>query len=119
MKFKGSEIPVIPGQFKAPLIAAAVHVTCGIVANEIVEDRDGTPATTQQVSVSTDHTAIWLGTIYAASVEGMDIDELSKSRHLPELFGERFSARLDGYSRQQTFYCFIQNKDPRRLVSAT
>jgi hypothetical protein len=89
-KFEGSDFPVIPGPFKAPLIAAAVHAMCGIVAHEIVEDRDGTPATSQQVSVNTDHAAIWLGTILAATVEGKSIDEIAKSGQLPALFKQDF-----------------------------
>lgn len=90
VKFEGNEFPVIPGPFKAPLVAAAVHAMCGLVAHEIIEDRDGTPATKQHVSVNTDHAAIWLGTIYAASVEGKDIDFLVKERKLSSLFKKNF-----------------------------
>lgn len=90
VRFEGSSLPTIPGPFKAPLIAAALHAMCGVVAHEIIEDRDGTSASTQQVTVNTDHAAIWLGTIYAASVNGKDISELIRSRQLPNLFQQDF-----------------------------
>jgi hypothetical protein len=90
VNFEGSDFPVIPGPFKAPLVAAAVHAMCGLVAHEIVEDRDGTPATSQQVSVNTDHAAIWLGTIYAASVEGKSLDSLVRDREISPLFKQSF-----------------------------
>lgn len=90
VKFNGSELPIIPGPIKAPLIAAALHAMCGVVAHEIVEGRDGTSARTQQVTVNTDHAAIWLGNIFAASVEGKDVPELLRSRQLSALFPQDF-----------------------------
>jgi hypothetical protein len=90
VKFNGSPMPIIPGPTKAPLVAAALHAMCGVVAHEIVEDRDGTPANSQQVTVNTDHAAIWLGTIFAASVEDKDMSELIRSQELPNLFKQDF-----------------------------
>lgn len=90
VKFNGSSLPVIPGPTKAPLVAAALHAMCGVVAHEIVQDRDGTPASSQQVTVSTDHAAIWLGTILAASVEGKDLSQIVRSGELPGLFQRDF-----------------------------
>lgn len=90
VKFSGTSLPVIPGPTKAPLVAAALHAMCGVVAHEIVQDRDGTPANSQQVSVNTDHAAIWLGTIFAASVEGKDLPDIVRSGELPGLFQRDF-----------------------------
>lgn len=89
-KFEGSSLPTIPGPFKAPLVAAALHAMCGVVAHEIVEDRDSTPASTQQVTINTDHAAIWLGAVYSGSVNGKSIHELVKSRQLSGLFQQDF-----------------------------
>ncbi|OQD82256.1 hypothetical protein PENANT_c022G10790 [Penicillium antarcticum] len=47
---------------------AALHAMCPEVAHEIVEDHDGTPAKSQNVTVNTDHAAIWLETIFTASI---------------------------------------------------
>ncbi|KAL4748558.1 hypothetical protein BDW72DRAFT_195682 [Aspergillus terricola var. indicus] len=92
--FSGSEHPVIPGPIKAPLVAASLHAMCGVVAHEIVQDRDGTPAASQTVNVNTDHAAIWLGTVLAASVNGdgtrKDMSEVVRSGELPFLFDRNF-----------------------------
>ncbi|KAL4811899.1 CoA-transferase family III domain-containing protein [Aspergillus spinulosporus] len=92
--FSGSEHPVIPGPIKAPLVSAALHAMCGVVAHEIVQDRDGTPAASQTVSVNTDHAAIWLGTVLAATVNGddmrKDMSEVVRSGELPSLFDRNF-----------------------------
>ncbi|KAJ5362793.1 hypothetical protein N7541_003637 [Penicillium brevicompactum] len=112
VKFEGSELPVIPGPFKAPLVAAAVHAMCGVVAHEIVEDRDGTPATSQQVSINTDHAAIWLGTIYAASVEGKSIDELAQKRQLSSLFKQDFQQGWMGTAVNNRSTAIYKTKTP-------
>ncbi|PYI00273.1 CoA-transferase family III [Aspergillus sclerotiicarbonarius CBS 121057] len=82
VQFQGSELPVIPGPFKAPLIAAALHA---------------------HVSVNVDHAAIWLGTIFAASVEGKDMSELVRSRELPTLFKRDFEGDfMSSWLRKRT-----------------
>ncbi|KAL4998540.1 CoA-transferase family III domain-containing protein [Aspergillus recurvatus] len=90
----GSEHPVIPGPIKAPLVAAALHAMCGVVAHEIVQDRDGTPASSQTVNVNIDHAAIWLGTVFAASVKSngtrKDMSEVVRSGELRSLFDRDF-----------------------------
>ncbi|KAL4903311.1 hypothetical protein BDW74DRAFT_54223 [Aspergillus multicolor] len=91
VSFSGSEFPVIPGPTKAPLVAAALHGMCGVVANEILQDRDGTPASSQTVSVNTDHAAIWLGSIFAAALkrkgqEEKDMSALVRSGEVARLY---------------------------------
>ncbi|CAG8049029.1 unnamed protein product [Penicillium salamii] len=112
VKFEGTELPVIPGPFKAPLVAAAVHAMCGLVAHEIVEDRDGTPAISQQVSVNTDHAAIWLGTIYAGSVEGKGIDELGRAGQLSALFKKDFQQGWMGTAVNNRSTAIYKTKTP-------
>ncbi|KAL4762160.1 CoA-transferase family III domain-containing protein [Aspergillus foveolatus] len=92
--FSGSEHPVIPGPIKGPLISAALHAMCGIVAHEIVQDRDGTLAASQTVNVNTDHAAIWLGMVLTATVNGdgtrKDMSEVVRSGELRSLFDRDF-----------------------------
>jgi hypothetical protein len=112
VQFEGSSLPIIPGPFKAPLIAAALHAMCGVVAHEIVEDRDGTLARTQQVTVNTDHAGIWLGTIFAASVEGKDISELVRSRQLSALFQQNFDRDCMATPIKQRSTAIYKTKTP-------
>ena len=110
--FQGSSLPVIPGPFKAPLIAAALHAMCGVVAHEIIQDRDGTAANTQQVSVNVDHAAIWLGTIFAASVEGKEMSELVRSRELASLFQRDFEGDFMSSPMRQRTTALYKTKTP-------
>ncbi|OQE40135.1 hypothetical protein PENCOP_c006G02570 [Penicillium coprophilum] len=112
VKFEGSELPIIPGPFKAPLIAAALHAMCGVVAHEIVEDRDGTLARSQQVTVNTDHAGIWLGKIFAASVEGKEVSELVKSGQLSTLFQRDFDQGCMATPIRQRTTAIYKTKTP-------
>ena len=86
--FEGRSDPSIPGPIKAPVVAAALHAMCGVVANEIVEDRDNQEQSKEQakVAVNTDHAAIWLGTIFTPYINGTDVQELLKTKKLGSLF---------------------------------
>lgn len=112
VRFEGSSLPIIPGPIKAPPIAAAIHAMCGVVAHEIVEDRDGTSARTQQVTVNTDHAGIWLGTIFAASVEGKDLSGLIRSRQLPTLFQQDFERGCMSTPIKQRSTAIYKTKTP-------
>lgn len=112
VKFSGTDVPVIPGPTKAPLIAAALHAMCGVVAHEIVQDRDGTPAETQQVSVNTDHAAIWLGTIFAAAIEGKDMSEITRSGELKGLFKRDFEGNFMSTPMRQRTTALYKTKTP-------
>lgn len=112
VKFEGSSLPIIPGPIKAPPIAASLHAMCGVVAHEIIEDRDGTSARTQQVTVNTDHAGIWLGTIFAASVEGKDLPGLVRSRQLPALFQQDFERGCMSTPVKQRTTALYKTKTP-------
>ncbi|KAJ5203137.1 hypothetical protein N7449_005216 [Penicillium cf. viridicatum] len=112
VKFEGSSLPIIPGPIKAPPIAASLHAMCGVVAHEMIQDRDGTSARTQQVTVNTDHAGIWLGTIFAASVEGKDLVSLAKSRQLPTLFQQDFERGCMATPMKQRSTAIYKTKTP-------
>ncbi|KAL4940750.1 hypothetical protein BDV06DRAFT_15480 [Aspergillus oleicola] len=112
VKFEGSEHPVIPGPTKAPLVAAALHAMCGVVANEIVQDRDGTPVDNQTVTVNTDHAAIWLGTIFAATIEGKDMSEIVRTKQLPKLFERDFEGGFMSTPMRQRTTALYKTKTP-------
>lgn len=112
VKFNGSDLPVIPGPTKAPLVAAALHAMCGVVAHEIVEDRDGVEAKTQDVTVNTDHAAIWLGTIFAASVDGKDMPELVRSGQLSDLFKQDFEGNFMSTMMRKRCTAIYKTKTP-------
>lgn len=86
--FEGRSEPSIPGPIKAPVVAAALHAMCGIVANEIVEDRDGREQSQEQgkVTIDTDHSGIWTGTIFTPYIEGTDIHDWWRNGKLSSLF---------------------------------
>jgi hypothetical protein len=90
VKFTGGSTPVIPGPVKAPIIAAALHAMCGLVANELLELRDGKPVADSKVTVDTDHAAIWLGSTFTPYINGSDVSEMVRSRKLHELFDVDF-----------------------------
>ncbi|KAL4929867.1 CoA-transferase family III domain-containing protein [Aspergillus undulatus] len=112
VNFEGSEHSVIPGPIKAPLVAAALHAMCGVVAHEIVQDRDGTPAASQSVNVNTDHAAIWLGTVFVASIEGKDMSELTRTKQLSKLFERNFDGGFMSTPMRQRTTALYKTKTP-------
>jgi hypothetical protein len=86
VKFEGRPEPMIPGPTKAVAVAAALHAMCGVVANELLESRDGQPITESSVTVNTDHAGIWLGSTYTAYVNSSDISSLVRAQALSEIF---------------------------------
>ncbi|KAL4807208.1 CoA-transferase family III [Aspergillus unguis] len=75
--FEGHDDPMIPGPLKAPVIAAALHAMCGVVANELLAERDGQDRD-RSVLINTDHAALWLGSILTVRLNGCDVSELVK-----------------------------------------
>lgn len=85
VSFEGSPEPIAPGPLKAPVVAAALHAMCGVVAKELLEQRDGS-SSNHRVTINTDHAALWLGTTAITKRNGMSVSELSKSGKLAALF---------------------------------
>lgn len=83
--FTGSPETIIPGPLKSAVIAGALHAMAGIVANEILEIRDGQDPT-RSVSVDTDHAAIWLGSLGMTKRNGQTVREIAKEGNLASIF---------------------------------
>ena len=83
--FEGGADPIIPGPLKAPPVAAALHAMCGIVANEILDKRDGKDPN-RRVNINTDHAAFWLGTVGLFQWNGMDLKEIIDAGKAQEFF---------------------------------
>lgn len=83
--FTGSPETIIPGPLKSAVIAGALHAMAGIVANEILEIRDGQDST-RGVSVDTDHAAIWLGSLGMTKRNGQTVREIAKEGKLGSIF---------------------------------
>ncbi|CAL5869477.1 uncharacterized protein PFLUO_LOCUS3706 [Penicillium psychrofluorescens] len=90
VRFEGRPDPMIPGPMKSPVVSAALHAMCGVVANELIEIRDEKPASSSGVTVNTDHAGIWLGTTFTAYVNGTDLSSLARSRSLANIFDRDF-----------------------------
>ncbi len=85
VSFKGTEKPIAPGPLKSPVIAAALHAMCGIIANELLDLRDGQQSD-RQVFINTDHAAFWLGSVGMSRRNGSTVRELSKNGELGGIF---------------------------------
>ncbi|GAD94725.1 hypothetical protein ANI_1_72184 [Paecilomyces variotii No. 5] len=79
----------VKGPLKAPCVAAALHAMCGIVANEVRDDRDGEKPG-RSVIINTDHAAFWLGTVGLVKLNGMNTSEISNTGKVHEVFGHDF-----------------------------
>ncbi|KAA8641743.1 uncharacterized protein ATNIH1004_010682 [Aspergillus tanneri] len=88
--FEGGSEPMIPGPIKSPVVAAALHAMCGVVANELVELRDGIPAQERRVVANTDHAGFWLGSVFTTYINGKDISALVRAGELNSLFKRDF-----------------------------
>jgi hypothetical protein len=111
VSFTGGSTPMIPGPVKAPIIAAAVHAMCGLVANELLELRDGKPVADSKVTVDTDHAGIWLGSIFTAYINGSDVSDMVRSQKLNTLFDRDFEQGFGkGVASRTT--AIYQTKDP-------
>lgn len=90
VKFEGHDDPIIPGPLKAPVIAAALHAMCGVVANELLAERDGQEVYDREVTINTDQAAIWLGSILTVRLNGSDVSESIKMGKGSSIFDRDF-----------------------------
>lgn len=90
VNFEGRPDPMVPGPMKSPVVSAALHAMCGLVANELLEIRDGKPAKDASVTVDTDHAGMWLGSTFTAYVDGSDISTHARNRSLSKFFPRNF-----------------------------
>lgn len=109
--FTGWPDPMIPGPIKSPVIAAALHGMCGLVANELPNLRDGKPLEDSHVTVDTDHAGLWLGKTFTNFVNGSDVTTLARSQKPSSLFNRGFEQGFGkGIASRAT--AIYQTKDP-------
>ncbi|KAF0322546.1 hypothetical protein GQ607_010209 [Colletotrichum asianum] len=87
VSFQGSLQTIAPGPLKSPVIAAALHAMCGVVANELLALRDG-GSPIRHVGINTDHAAFWLGCVGMAKRNGSTVRELAKRGELAGIFSK-------------------------------
>ncbi|KAJ5768126.1 hypothetical protein N7533_000709 [Penicillium manginii] len=97
MTSEGGSDPITPGPIKATAVAAALHALCGIVANEILEERDGKD-NNRQVRINTDHTAFWLSTVGLFQWNRMNIKAIVDAGKMKEFFKVDFEKGASGIS---------------------
>lgn len=85
IEFEGSGESIAPGPLKSPAVAAALHAMCAVVANELVDIRDGT-SSTRAVHINTDHAAFWLGSVGMTRRNGQTVSDLAKTGGLAKIF---------------------------------
>ncbi|KAK0351764.1 hypothetical protein LTR02_014596 [Friedmanniomyces endolithicus] len=95
VSFDGGADPIVPGALKTPVVAAALHAMCGVVANELLEHRDG-HASGRRVLINTDHAALWLGTVAITKRNGLTVAELAKANKLAEIFEKNLENGIFG-----------------------
>lgn len=95
VSFAGSSTPITPGPLKSSVIAAALHAMSGIVANELLESRDG-PSPSRSVSVDTDHASFWLGCVGMTKRNGKTVRELAKEGKLAAIFPKDLEGGIFG-----------------------
>ncbi|KAL6918479.1 hypothetical protein FSST1_009974 [Fusarium sambucinum] len=95
VSFTGSSQTIVPGPFKSAVIAGALHAMSGIVANELLELRDG-PASTRGASVNTDHAAFWLGSVGMTKRNGQTVREIAKEGKLAAIFPKDLEGDIFG-----------------------
>ncbi|UPL02120.1 hypothetical protein LCI18_013054 [Fusarium solani-melongenae] len=85
VSFTGSPQTIVPGPLKSAVIAGALHAMSGIVANELLELRDGSTSS-RTASVDTDHAAFWLGSVGMTKRNGQTVREIAKEGKLAAIF---------------------------------
>ncbi|CAH0055568.1 unnamed protein product [Clonostachys solani] len=85
VSFTGSPEPIVPGPLKSAVIAGALHAMSGIVANELLELRDG-QTSSRTASVDTDHAAFWLGSVGMSKRNRQTVREIAKEGKLAAIF---------------------------------
>ncbi|CAN9216274.1 unnamed protein product [Alternaria alternata] len=95
VEFSGSPAPITPGPLKSSVIAGALHAMCGIVANELLQSRDG-PSPNRSVSVDTDHASFWLACVGMSKRNGKTVRELAKEGELASIFPKDLEGDIFG-----------------------
>ncbi|TVY69867.1 Succinyl-CoA--L-malate CoA-transferase beta subunit [Fusarium oxysporum f. sp. cubense] len=85
VSFMGSSHSIVPGPLKSAVIAGALHAMSGIVANELLELRDG-QSSRRTVSIDTDHAAFWLGSVGMTKRNGQTVQEIARNGKLAAIF---------------------------------
>lgn len=112
VRFEGGPDPMLPGPLKAPIVVAALHAMCGVVANQLLEVRDGNLAKEQTVTVNTDHAGFWLGSVLTTHINGSDLPALAVSGKLSGLFDRDFEHGFGkGLAGRAT--AIYRTKDPK------
>ena len=75
--------------------SAALHAMSGIVANELLESRDGR-SPNRTVSVDTDHASFWLGCVGMSNRNGKTVRELAKDGELYSIFPKNLEGGIFG-----------------------
>jgi hypothetical protein len=110
--FEGQAKPMIPGPIKFGVTASALHAMAGLVANELLELRDGKAVTESTVTVDTDHAGLWLGSVFTTHIDGSDIPALARSGKMGSLFPKDFERGVfDGIAGRTT--AIYQTSDPK------
>lgn len=110
VKFTGSPAPITPGPLKSSVIAGALHAISGIVANELLESRDG-PNPNRIVSVDTDHASFWLGCVGMSKRDGKTVRQLAKERELASIFPKDLEGGIFGTPLRLRATANYQTKD--------
>ena len=108
--FAGSSAPITPGPLKSSVIASALHAMCGIVANELIESRDG-PSPNRTVSVDTDHASYWLACVGMSRRNGKTVRELAKEGQLASIFPKDLEGDIFGTPLRLRATANYQTKD--------
>ncbi|KXJ96482.1 CoA-transferase family III domain-containing protein [Microdochium bolleyi] len=111
VKFTGSPDTVVPGPLKSAVIAGALHAMAGIVANELLECRDGTGAS-PGVSVDTDHAAVWLGSVGMSKRNGQTVREIAQEGKLASIFSKDLEKDIFATPLRLRTTANYETKDP-------
>ncbi|VUC24597.1 unnamed protein product [Clonostachys rosea] len=95
VSFTGSPETIVPGPLKSAVIAGALHAMGGIIANELLELRDG-QISSRTASVDTDHAAFWLGSVGMSSRNGQTVREIAKEGKLAAIFPKDLEGDIFG-----------------------
>ncbi|KAL4740595.1 CoA-transferase family III [Aspergillus similis] len=110
--FEGQFKPMIPGPIKSAVVASALHAMAGLVANELLELRDGKAVTDSSVTVDTDHAGLWLGSVFTTYINGLDLSEWARSGKTTSLFPRDYERGVfQGIAGRTT--AIYQTKDPK------
>jgi hypothetical protein len=108
--FEGQSMPMIPGPIKSAVMASAIHAMIGLVANELLELRDGKAVIDSSVTVDTDHAGLWLGSVFTTYIDGLDLSSSSKAQGSLKIMQDEqigcFPSHLT-YFRRQVLHAYI------------